>query len=102
LIIESRTTEKVLQFIIPLESVCIYNCGFNAQKCFFEHCREVQTITNLLIGIIFATISFLSVDLFRAALYRFMLVLNNDALFHWRQHYWFWCSDQLTLPSLVS
>jgi len=58
LIIEG-TTEKVLQFIIPLKSVyIIYNRGFKAQKWFFEHYRQVQTIKNILIGIIFVVAIF--------------------------------------------
>jgi hypothetical protein len=52
LIIEG-TTEKVLQFIMPLKSICNQNLGFIEQIMYFEHYREVQTRTNLLIVIIF-------------------------------------------------
>jgi hypothetical protein len=37
------TTEKVLQFIKPLKSICNRNFGFIEQKnVFFEHCREFR------------------------------------------------------------
>ncbi len=48
------TTEKALQFIMPLKSIYNNNLGFIEQKCIFEHYREVQTIKNLLNVIIFA------------------------------------------------
>ncbi len=41
------TTEKVLQFIIPFESIYSKNLSLIEQKMFFEHYREVQTIKNL-------------------------------------------------------
>jgi len=47
----------------------------------FEHNREVHTIKNILIDMIFVMI-FFSCDLFRAAPYRLMLVLNKDAPFN--------------------
>jgi hypothetical protein len=52
------------------------------EKCIFERYREVQTRKNLLIDIIFA-MKKNSNDLFRAALYRLVLVLHIDVLFHW-------------------
>jgi hypothetical protein len=51
------------------------------KKCVFEHYREVQIIKRLLINNFLAMIIF-SNDFFRAALYRLMLVLHKDALFH--------------------
>jgi hypothetical protein len=36
------TTEKVLQFIMPLKSIYNRNFGFIEQKCIFEHYREFQ------------------------------------------------------------
>jgi hypothetical protein len=55
LLIIENTTEKVLQFIMSLKSIYNQNNGFIEQKCIFEHFREVQTIKNLLIDIIFVT-----------------------------------------------
>ncbi len=51
------------------------------KKCIFEDYREIQTIKNQLIDIIFV-VKIFSDDLFRAAPYSLMLVLNKDALFH--------------------
>jgi hypothetical protein len=51
LIIEG-TTEKVLQFLMPIMSIFYQNLGFNEKKCLFEHNREVQTIKNQLIDIV--------------------------------------------------
>jgi hypothetical protein len=53
LIIEG-TTEKVLQFIMPLKSINNRNFGFIEQKINFEHCREFQARNTQLIDIIFA------------------------------------------------
>jgi hypothetical protein len=36
------TTEKVLQFIMPLKSIYNRNFGSIEQKCIFEHYREFQ------------------------------------------------------------
>jgi len=52
LIIEG-STEKVLQFIMPLRSINNQNIGFTEKYCIFEHYRRVQTIKDLLIYIIF-------------------------------------------------
>ncbi len=52
------TTEKVLQFIMPLNSIYNNNLDLTEQKCIFEHKREVQTIKNLLIVVIFVVIFF--------------------------------------------
>jgi hypothetical protein len=57
LIIEG-TTEKVLQFILPLKTIYKQNFGFISQKCIFEHYREFQTIRNLLIDITLVIIVF--------------------------------------------
>ncbi len=40
------TTEKVLQFLMPLKTIDNKNLSFIEQKCTFEHNREVQTIKN--------------------------------------------------------
>jgi len=73
-------TEKVLQFIMQLKSIYNKNLCF-IEQCIFGPCREVRTRKRLLIYIIFAMIIF-SNDLFRATLYRLVLVLHKDALFH--------------------
>jgi hypothetical protein len=59
---------------------------FIEQKVFFEHCREVQTIKNLLIDI---AMTIFSDDLFRADPYRFMLVLHKDVLYHYEDAKYF-------------
>jgi hypothetical protein len=41
LIIIEGTTEEVLQFIMPLKSVCNQNLGFIEQKHIFEHFRDI-------------------------------------------------------------
>ncbi len=64
LIIEG-TTEKVLQFIMPFESIYSRNFGIIDQKMYFEHYREFQARKTILIYIIFYHEK-LSVDLFRA------------------------------------
>jgi hypothetical protein len=51
------------------------------EKCISEHYREVQTRKNIFIDIIFAMKKKFH-DLFRGALYRLILVLHKDALFH--------------------
>ncbi len=53
LIIEG-TTEKVLQFKMPLKSIYNRNFGFNEQQCIFEHYGEFQARKSILIDIIFA------------------------------------------------
>jgi hypothetical protein len=81
LIIEG-TTEKVLQFKMPLKSMYSKTLTLFNKKCIFEHNREVQANKNLLIDMIFV-MKFFSGDLSRAAPYRLMLVLNKDVLFHY-------------------
>ncbi len=81
-LITEGTTEKVLQFKMPLKLIYNKILALLNRKCIFEHRREVQTIKNQLIDIIFWW-KYFSVHLFRAALYRLMFVLNKDALFHW-------------------
>ncbi len=67
LIIEG-TTEKVLQFIMPLKSIYNRNFGFIEQKNVFLNTTERFKQEKLLIGIIFAKKN-IYVDLFRAAHY---------------------------------
>ena len=66
LLITEGATEKVLQFIMPLESIYDKNLCFVEQKCIFEHYGEVLTIKNVLIHIIFVMKIF-SGYLFRVA-----------------------------------
>jgi hypothetical protein len=76
------TTEKVLQFIMPLKSIYEKNLVLLNKKCIFELYREVQTSINLLFDTFFA-MKKVSDDLFRADPYRLMSVLHKDLLFHW-------------------
>jgi len=55
LIIEG-TTEKVLQFIMPIKSIYNRNLVSLNNKCIFEHYREFQARKTLVIDIIFAII----------------------------------------------
>jgi hypothetical protein len=80
-LITEGTTEKVLQFMMPLKSIYNKNLAFIEHDCIFEHYREVQTRKTLSTDIIFITKEF-SDDLFRATPYRLMLVLHKDVLFH--------------------
>jgi hypothetical protein len=41
-LITEGTTEKALQFILPLKSIYNKNFGFNEEKCILEHCRKVK------------------------------------------------------------
>jgi hypothetical protein len=75
------TTEKVLQFIKPHMSIYNINLGFIEKKCIFEHYREFQARKTLLIDVIFA-MKKNYVDLFRAAPCMLILVLHQDAPFH--------------------
>ncbi len=54
-IITKSTTEKVMQFIMPLKSVYNKNKVSLNKKCIFEHYREIQTNKRLLIDVIFVT-----------------------------------------------
>jgi hypothetical protein len=65
LIIEG-TTEKVLQYIMPLKSIYNKTLVLLNKKCTFEHYREVETRKNLLIDSIFV-LKNISDDLFRFA-----------------------------------
>jgi hypothetical protein len=47
------TTEKVLQFKMPLKSIYNKNLGFIEQKNIFEPFRQVQTVKNLFTDPIF-------------------------------------------------
>ncbi len=58
--ITEGATEKVLQFIMPLESIYNKNLGNFEQKCIFEHYSEVLGIKNLLIDTSFVTKSLFS------------------------------------------
>ncbi len=69
------TTEKVLQFIMPLKSSYNKNLGFNEQKCIFEHYKEVQTRKTKLT--LFLSWKKIADDLFRVAPYRLILVLHK-------------------------
>jgi hypothetical protein len=69
------TTEKALQFIIPLNSIYNQNLGFIEQKNVFLKQENIYYLTLFLS-------QKNSDDLFRAATYRVMLVLPKDALFH--------------------
>ncbi len=80
MIIEGAT-EKVLQFEMPLKSIYVKTLALLNKKYIFEHNREVQTIKNLLIAMIFA-MKFFFCDLYRAAPNRLILVINKDALFN--------------------
>ncbi len=77
MIIEGAT-EKVLQFEMLLKSIYVKTLN---KKYIFEHNREVQTIKNLLIDMIFVMKIFFG-DLYRADPNRLILVINKDALFN--------------------
>jgi hypothetical protein len=51
------------------------------KKGIFEQCRKFEARKTLLIDIIFA-MKKVSIDLFRAAPYMFMLTLHKEVLFH--------------------
>jgi hypothetical protein len=59
----------------PFQSINNRNFGFIEQKNIFEHYKEFQARKTSLIDIIF-TMKIISVDLFRAATYMLMLVLD--------------------------
>ncbi len=79
LIIEG-TTEKVLQFVMPIKSIYNQNLGFIEQKMYFWT-QQRGLNKNIFIDIIF-DMKIFSCVLFWAAPYRLMLVLNKDVLFH--------------------
>ncbi len=64
---------------MPFKSIYNKNLGFID---IFEHNREVQTIKNILIYIIFV-MNFFSGDLFRGAPYSLMLLIDKDVLLHY-------------------
>jgi hypothetical protein len=66
---------------MPLKLIYNKNLGCVEQKMYFCTIQKIKKIRNILIDIIFVMKLF-SDDLFRAAHYRLMLVLNKDALFH--------------------
>jgi hypothetical protein len=51
--IAEGTTEKVLQFEMPLKSIYNNILALLNKKCIFEHSRMVQTLKNQLIDMIF-------------------------------------------------
>jgi hypothetical protein len=63
MIIEGTTTEKVLQFKMPLKSICNQTLGFIEQEMYY---REVQTIKNYYLTL-FLSWKYFSDDLFRGA-----------------------------------
>ncbi len=79
MIIEGATV-KVLHFIMPLKLIYSKILAFVNKNVFLN----TTAIKNLIIDMIFG-LKFFSGDLFRAAPYRLMLVLNKDALFHYVQ-----------------
>ncbi len=80
LIIED-TTEKVLQFIMPLESIYSGNFGFIEQKMYFWTLQRVSSKKNIIVWHYFYREK-KSVDLLRAAPYIAALALQKDVLFH--------------------
>jgi hypothetical protein len=82
LIIEA-TTEKVLQFIMPLELIYSRNFGFIEQKMYFLNPTESFKQEKLYCLTLFLPFYLKkSVDLLRGAPYMLTLVLHEDALFH--------------------
>ncbi len=80
MIIEGAT-EKVLQIKVPLKSIHSKNLCLLNNKMYFGTPQRCSNNKKLIIGIILVMKNF-SGELFRAALYRIMLSLNRDALFH--------------------
>jgi hypothetical protein len=76
LIIEG-TTEKVLQFLMPLELIYSRNFGFIEQKNVFLNPTESFKQEKLLFDIIFTILFKKSVDLLRGAPYMLTLVLHE-------------------------
>jgi hypothetical protein len=65
---------------MPLKSIYRKTLASSNKNVFLNTADKFKTIKNLLIDMSFAVIIF-SGDLFRAATYRLMLVLNKDVLF---------------------
>jgi hypothetical protein len=80
-LISEGATEKALQLIMPLKSIYNQNLGFIEQKMDFRTLQRGSNNKNLLIENI-SSRKYFSVDLYRAAPYRLMLVFHKDALFH--------------------
>ncbi len=72
-------------FIMPTKSVNDRNFHFNVQICAFEYRRKVKTIRHLY-NYIFIVLKIYSVYLFSATLYKLILVLHKDVLFHWKSY----------------
>ncbi len=68
---------------MPLKSICNRNVGFIEQKMYFWTLQRVSSKKNSIKQHYFCAWKKISVDLFRAAPYMFMLVLHKDALFNW-------------------
>jgi hypothetical protein len=87
------STEKVLQFIMPLKSIYNRSFGFIEQKNYFLNTTESFSKTNSINCHHFCAMEKNYVNLFRAAPYMLMLVLCKDALFHYKlqeklRQYW--------------
>jgi hypothetical protein len=82
LLIIEGTTEKVLQFIMPMKAVDSRKISFIRQKCVFEHCWECETKKRLLNDIILVIKHYCS-NLFRAAPYMILVALHKDVRFHY-------------------
>ncbi len=81
LIIEGAT-EKVLQFILQLKSIYYKNLGFIEQKMFIWTLQRGSNKEKFINWHHFLPWNFFSNELFSAALFRLMLVLRKDVLFH--------------------
>ncbi len=75
------TTEKALQFIMPLKSIYNRNFGFIEQKMYFWTLQRVPSKKNCINWHYFSHEKKITVHLFRAAPYMFILVLHPDVLF---------------------
>ncbi len=80
-LIEEGTTEKVLQFMMPLKSIHSQTMFCSTKNVFLNTTERFKQEKNLLTDTIFV-VKKNSYDLFRAAPYRLMLVLLKDVLFH--------------------
>ncbi len=74
------TTEKLLQFKMPMEAICYKNFCFKDQNVIFNTIEKVKTMNNLYNYNIFLNCG--SVYLFSAAPYKFICTYHEDVLFH--------------------
>jgi hypothetical protein len=79
LIIEGTTTEKVLQFKMPLKSIGNQTLRFIEQEMYY---REVQTIKIYYLTL-FLSWKYFPDGLFRGAPCKLILVLRKDTLFNY-------------------